>query len=104
MQIFCSGVCLAQLLFTFFWGTGSLTEPESYQVSFVRQASLWALGIYLFRSHRHVPPQMEFHLHMGGLNSLCLCGRLSHIPSFQPEDVKIKRNIFGEAENNNTFC
>lgn len=69
LELCCSGVCLAQLLFNFFWGTGSLTEPESYQVSFVRQASLWALGIYLFLSHRHVPPQMEFHLHMGGLNS-----------------------------------
>lgn len=79
-------------------GTGSPTEPESYQVSFFRQASLWALGstypclIGMFHHKR---------------NFTCIWGvwtpilmlvwqalyRLSLIPSFQPENVKMKRKV-----------
>lgn len=95
----CSRVCLAQLVFTFFGGTGSPTEPESYQVSFFRQAILWALGSTypcLIGMFHH---KWNFTCIWGGCWTPILMFawqalyRLSHIPSFQPENVKIKRKV-----------
>lgn len=100
----CSGVCLTQLLFTFFGGTGSPTEPESYQVSFFRQAILWALGSTypcLIGMFHH---KWNFSCILRGLNSdshVCMANTLQTepYPQLPTWKCKNKKESFGEAEN-----
>lgn len=104
LELYCSVGCLVQSL----WGTGSLTEPESYQLSFIRQASQWARGsayLCLAGMYHH---NWYFTCMWGVWTQILMLAwqtlyRLSHISTFQLKTARIKRNAFGEAENRKHF-